>query len=136
MAREIQGGTTTTSKFPPEIRLEKNGDHEQGKGSYVKGTITETRKLPVDQYGNEKPAIRLSLLDLEGGSVTISKAKGQYEEVTVQEGDIVDFVARGTDLAKKLPQLQVGETVTITNIGLGPKVKGRNQKKLFKVEVE
>ncbi len=127
---EIKGTSTVTGKFPPTVQL-------QEKGQFIKGKVTSKRELPADTYGHVKPVLSLELIDLsDGASTQISVAKGEYQEVAVAAGDIVDFIGRGTDLMQKLPQVEVGQIVTITNNGLAPKVKGRNQKKLFKVEVE
>ncbi len=126
---EIKGTSSATSKFPPSVRLEKKGD-------YIKGTVTSTRVLPEDSYGHANPVISLALIDMEGGSTQISIAKGEYQEVAVAAGDILDFVGRGTDLREKIPQVKVGQIVTITHNGEAPKAKGRNAKKLFKVEVD
>jgi len=128
MAREIQG-STATGKFPPSVRLETKGD-------YVKGKVTATRDLPADSYGHVNRVLALELIDLEGGSTQISLGEGKYQEVEVAAGDIVDFVGRGTVLREKIPQVNVGEIVTITFQGEGPKKKGRQPAKLFKVVVE
>ena len=134
---EIKGKSTATGKFPPTVRLEIKKDHELGKGLFVKGKVISKRELPADTYGHVKPVISLELIDLhEKASTQISVAKGEYQEVAVTQGDIIDFIGAGTDLMEKLPQVNVGDIVTITNNGLTPKVKGRNQKKLFKVEVQ
>lgn len=129
MGKEIRG-SSTTGKFNPSVRLEAQGE-------FIKGTIVDARDLPPDSYGHKNRAISIQLIDLNGGSVQRSVAKGQYEEVEVSEGDVVDFVGRGTDLREKIPQLKVGDVVTITQNGEAPnKRKGQNAKKLFKVEVE
>jgi hypothetical protein len=127
---EIKGTSTATGKFPPTVRLENIGD-------FVRGKVIAKRELPVDSYGHIKPCISLQLIDLsDSASTTLSVGKGEYQEVEVAAGDTVDFVGAGTDLMQKIPQVQLDDIVTITNAGLAPKVKGRNAKKLFKVEVE
>lgn len=129
MGREIQGTTALTGNFPPSVRLEKKGDS-------ITGEVTSKRQLPADQYGHNNTVVSLRLIDLQGGSTQVSVSKGVYEEVDVNVGDIVDFVGRGTDLREKVPQLNIGDTVTITHAGESPKKPGRNSKKLFKVTVE
>lgn len=126
---EIKGTSTATGKFPPSVRLETKGD-------FIKGKVTSSRQLPADAYGHTNTVVSLELIDMNGGSTQISVAKGEYQEVAVAPGDILDFVGRGTDLREKIPQLQVGQIVTITYKGESPKVKGRNPKKLFSVVVE
>lgn len=126
---EIKGTSTATGKFPPSVRLEKKGD-------FIKGKVVSSRILPADTYGHVNTVVSLELIDMEGGSTQISVAKGQYEEVAVAPGDILDFVGRGTDLREKIPQLKLNDIVTITHAGESPKVKGRNPKKLFKVLVD
>lgn len=126
MAREI---ITGTGKFPPSVTLKE-------KGEYIKGKVLSTRSLPVDAYGHIRPCISLELIDMQGGSTQVFVAKGEYQEVEVSPGDVVDFVGRGTILRGKIPQLQIGDIVTITNDGLGKAAKGRKPPKLFKVMVE
>ena len=128
MSREING-KTSTSNFPPSVRL-------SNKGEYIKGKVMSARDLPADQYGHVNRVLTLELIDLEGGSTQISVSKGVYEEVEVSAGDLVDFVGRGTNLREKIPQIQVGEVVTITNDGEKKGKPGRNALKLFKVTVE
>ena len=129
MSREITAGAGTIgSKFPPSVQLKE-------KGNYIKGRVVATRVLPADSYGHINTALSLELIDLEG-STSVSVAKGEYQEVDVAAGDIVDFVGRGTVLRAKIPLVKVGETITITNDGLGKARKGAQAPKLFKVVVD
>lgn len=129
MGREITG-SSITGNFPPTVRLDE-------KGASIKGTVTDKRILPADQYGHTNTVVSLALIDLdEKASTQISVSKGVYQEVEVNVGDIVDFVGRGTDLREKVPQLEIGDVVTITNNGESPKKVGRKSRKLFKVTVD
>jgi hypothetical protein len=117
--------------FPPMVGLRTIGN-------YVKGKVLELGETKV---GN--PTVTLSLLDLDG-STSKSVAKGQYEEVEVSEGDRVQVVGSVAQLKEKLPQLQVGDIVTITHVRdekvrtiskeTGKPITGNKQ--IFRVEVE
>lgn len=127
MAREIVSATGG-KEFPPTVYLDNTGD-------FVKGRVVANRLLPKDKFGHIKPVTTLELLDLKG--VTKRRpAKGEKAiEVDVLEGSRVDIIGSGTELMSKLPQLQAGDVVTITNGGTKDTGKG-NPLKLFKVEVE
>lgn len=103
MAREIPDAVVT-GDFPPMVGLRE-------KGNFVKGVVTA---LGTTTNGN--PVATLTLIDLEG-STSISKGKGVYEEVEVAAGDSVQVVGSHKRLKEKLPQLKVGDEVTITNKG-------------------
>jgi hypothetical protein len=128
MGREI-GSSTVTSKFPPSVALKEKGD-------FIQGKIVEKRILPPDSYGHNNPVVSLQLINMEGGNVSIAIAKGEYQEVEVGPGDVVDLVGRNTTLRQKLGQVKVGETITVTYEGLGKAKKGRQAPKLFKVIVD
>lgn len=97
-------------------------------GQYVKGKVEEKGNTT-----NGNPYVTLSLIDLEG-STSKSVAKGQYEEVEVAEGDLVQVIGSVKQLREKLPQLSVGDIVTITFVETVKVPKGTMKK--FKVEVE
>lgn len=97
-------------------------------GNFVKGVV---RGLGETSNGN--PVVTLSLIDLDG-STSKSVAKGQYEEVNVAEGDLVQVIGSVRDLRDKLPQLAEGETVTITFEKEIKVPKGKMKK--FLVEIE
>lgn len=59
---------------------------------------------------------------------------GKYKPVDANEGERVAVFAP-TLLARSLEQAAVGETIKITYLGLGKKVKGRNAPHTFDVEV-
>lgn len=103
MAREIPD-SVATGDFPPMVGL-------RNKDNYVKGTVTA-----IGTTTNGNPVATLTLIDLEG-STSISKGKGVYEEVEVAVGDSVQVVGSHKRLKEKLPQLAVGDVVTITNMG-------------------
>ena len=120
MPKEIAGAVK--ADFHPMVGLRQIGNYVKGEVT-AKGTTTQ---------GN--PVITLELIDLDG-SVQKSIAKGQYQEVEVSPGDLVQFIGNLTDLRDKLPKLAVGDIVTITNHSTVPSGKG-NPKKIFKVVVD
>lgn len=120
MGRVIPGAVK--GDFHPMVGLRKLGN-------YVKGKVTE-----VGSTTSKNPFVTLELIDLDG-STSKSVAKGQYEEVEVGQGDLVQVIGSLTDLRDKLPQVGVGDIVTITYESDIPSKKG-NPKKIFKVEVE
>lgn len=122
MSREIKG-ESVTGNFPPMVGL-------RTKGNYVKGTIVEKG---ATKSGN--PTISISLIDLDG-STSISPSKGVYQEVEVAAGDIVQVVGSTKDLRGKLPQLAVGDVVTITNKTGRVSIGNGKTAYEFKVEVE
>lgn len=97
-------------------------------GQFVKGKVEEKGNTT-----NGNPYITLSLIDLDG-STSKSVAKGQYEEVNVAEGDLVQVIGSVKQLKEKIPQLAVGDIVTITFTEEIKVPKGKMKK--FKVEVE
>ncbi len=127
MGREITS-TTMTGTFAPRVDI-------SGKGDYVKGKVIKLRTLPKNKFGHTNPTVILSLIDLKG-EVTASPGKGQKRvPVEVAEGAEVELLGSGRELTDKLPQLQVGDIVTITNAGTKDTGKG-NPLKLFTVLVE
>lgn len=122
MGREIAGSVANPKDFHPMVGIRKIGQ-------FVKGEITETGVT-----AKKNPVLTLKLIDLDG-STSVSREKGRYEEVEVNVGDLVQFIGNLTDLKDKLPQLNVGEIVTITYQSEVPSKKG-HPKKIFKVEVE
>ncbi len=97
-------------------------------GQFVKGKVEEKGNTTA---GN--PFVTLSLIDLSG-STSKSISKGVYEEVEVAEGDLVQVIGSVKQLREKLPQLSIGDIVTITFIETIKVPKGTMKK--FKVEVE
>jgi RecJ-like exonuclease len=97
-------------------------------GNYVKGEIKE-----IGQTTAGNPYVTLALIDLDG-STSKSVSKGVYEEVEVGAGDLVQVIGSVKQLREKLPQLAVGEIVTITFTEEIKVPKGKMKK--FKVEVE
>ena len=121
MAREIEGATITGT-FPPMVGIRNKGNYVKGKVSAI-GTTT-----------NGNPVVSSTLIDLDG-STSISKSKGVYEEVEVAEGDTVQLIGSNKQLREKLPQLQVGDVVTVTFIGKKQLKQGRSLNE-YKVTVE
>ncbi len=127
MGREITS-TTMSGSFAPTVDISSKGD-------YVKGKVLKFRTLPKNKFGHMNPSVTLGLIDLKG-EVTASPGKGQKRvPVTVDEGSEVELIGSGRDLSDKIPQLQIGDVVTITNDGTKDTGKG-NPLKLFKVVVE
>lgn len=120
MGREIPGSVKTD--YPPMVGLREVGN-------YVKGKV---KSMETTQKGN--PAVTLSLIDTNG-STTRSTAKGVYSEVDVNVGDDVQVIGSVRQLKEKLPQLSIGDIVTITFSGKKPLDGGRTLKE-FKVVVE
>lgn len=120
MSREI--GSSITSDFPPMVGLRE-------KGNYVKGKV-----LALGQTTAGNPVATLQLIDLDG-STSRSVSKGVYAEVDVNVGDAVQVVGSAKQLKDKLPQLAVGDIVTITFNGKDKMASGRSINK-FKVVVE
>lgn len=123
MGREIPG-TTKGGAFPPMVGIGREI------GQFVRGKVVETGMTKKNN-----PALTLELIDLNG-STSISAGKGQgYEEVEVSEGDHVQLVANLTDLREKLPQIKIGDVITVTYSEDVPSGKG-HPKKIFKVLVD
>ena len=102
MPREIPD-SVATGDFPPMIGLREVG-------SFVKGKVIE-----VGSTTNGSPVLSLELLGLHDKATTsVSVEKGVYEEVDVELGDTVQMIGSTKQLKEKLPQVQVGEVVTIT----------------------
>jgi hypothetical protein len=99
MAREI-GSQTQTKDFPPLIGL-------RTAGNYVKGKVLEFGKTT-----NNNLVMTLELIELDGSS-TKSISKGKYVEVDVAPGDKVQLIGTSKQLQDKLPQVNVGEVVTV-----------------------
>ena len=89
------------------------------KGGFVKGKVTE-----LGSTTNKNPVVSLELIDLENATTSVSTEKGKYEEVDVEVGDIVQVIGSTKRLQEKLPQLQVGDVVTITYKGETPLKQG------------
>lgn len=119
--REIKG-PKVTGNFPPLVGIRKENN-------YVRGKVVEVSKTSANN-----PVITLELMDLEG-STTASVAKGVYQEVEVKVGDPVQLVGSVSDLRAKLPQLTVGDIVTVTNKGKTPLPRGKARYE-FLVEVD
>ncbi len=122
MPREIPD-SVISGDFPPMIGLRE-------KGGFVKGKVVE-----MGSTNGSNPVVTLELIDLENGTTSISKEKGVYEEVEVEVGDLVQVIGSTKQLKEKLPQLQVGEVVTITFKGKKP-LKGGRSLNEYKVVVE
>lgn len=112
MSREIQD-TQVMGDFPPMVGI-------RTKGNYVKGKV-----LSLGTTNNGNPVISLALIDLDG-STSISEAKGIYKEVEVAVGDTVQVIGSNKQLKEKLPQLQVGNIVSITFKGKKALKQGRS----------
>lgn len=121
MSREIKG-STISGNFPPLVGIRK-------KGNFVKGKVVEK-----GQTKGQNPTVTLALIDLEG-STSISPSKGVYTEVEVGAGDAVQVIGSVKDLREKLPQLEIGDVVTITNTSGRVSIPGGKTKYDFKVEV-
>ena len=113
MPREIPD-SVVQGDFLPMVGLRE-------KGGFVKGKVIE-----MGSTNNGNPVVSLSIIDLENASTSILKEKGVYEEVDVAEGDTVQVIGSTKQLREKLPQLQVGEVVTITFKGKKPLKQGRS----------
>lgn len=114
MGREIPD-SVIQGDFPPMIGLRE-------KGSFVKGKVLE-----MGSTNNGNPVMSLELIDLHDKATTsISKDKGIYEEVDVAVGDTVQVIGSTKQLKEKLPQVQVGEVVTITFKGKKAIKQGRS----------
>ncbi len=122
MGRTIQSTTVNTKEFNPLVGIREIGQ-------YVKGKVLE---IGITKKNN--PVLTLELIDAEG-SFKKNVSKDVYEEVVVDAGDKVQFIGNLTDLREKLPQLQIGDVVTIKYTHDVPSGKGR-PKKVFLVEVE
>lgn len=121
MGREIQG-STMPSEFCPSIGIRQ-------KGNFVKGKV---ENVGVTVNGN--PVVTLTLIDLDGTSQR-SVSKGVYADVDVSVGDRVSLIGTSKQLKDKLPQLAVGDIVTVTNNGKTMLGNGRTMNN-HKVEVE
>jgi len=108
MPREIPDTVVMTGDYLPMVGLRING-------GFVKGKITE-----MGSTNNNNPVISLNLIDLEKATTSISKEDGGYEEVEVEVGDTVQVIGSTKQLREKLPQLTVGDVVTITFKGKKP----------------
>lgn len=122
MPREIKGNTVT-GNFPPLVGIRK-------KGNFVKGKVVEKGNTR-----SQNPTVTLALIDLDG-STSISPSKGVYQEVDVNVGDAVQVIGSIKDLREKLPQLEIGDIVTITNVSGRVAIGGGKTAYTFKVEVE
>ncbi len=116
MSREIPD-SVMSGNFPPMVGLREEG-------GFVKGKVTE---MGSTNTGN--PVISLSLLALEKATTSISESRGVYVEVDVELGDIVQLIGSTKQLKEKLPQLQVGDVVTITYKGKQALKSGRSLNK-------
>ncbi len=120
MGRVIEGAVS--GDFHPLVGL-------RTKGNFVKGTVLATGKTMANN-----PTVTLALLDLDG-TTSRSVSKGVYEEIDVNVGDTVQVVGSVKQLREKLPQLAIGDVVTITFKGK-EKISGGKTLSNFLVEVE
>ncbi len=123
MGRVIAGKQLDPSKFLPMVSVGRSI------GQYLKGKVIETG---VTKNKNLVLTIELQELD---GSTSKQVSKGVYQEVEVNEGDKVQLVATLTDLRDKLPQVQVGDVLTVKYVRDIPSGKGK-PKKDFEVTVD
>lgn len=123
MSRVIPGKTSGPSKFFPMVGIGRRI------GQFVKGKVIETGETK-----NKNVVVTLELQDLDG-TTSSQAAKGVYQEVDVQAGDKVQLVANLTDLRDKLPEVHVGDLLTVTYKEDVPSGKGR-PKKIFEVLVD
>lgn len=123
MSRVIAGKPLDSSKFFPMIGIGRKI------GQFVKGKVTETGVTK-----NNNIVVTLTLIDMDG-TTSIQAAKGVYQEVNVNEGDKLQLVANLTDLRDKLPEVQVGDVLTVTYKEDVPSGKGK-PKKIFEVMVD
>lgn len=121
MAREIQG-STVSGNFPPLVGIREAGQFVKGK--VVAKALTS----------NGNPAITLELIDLKG-STSISQSKGVYVEVDVEAGAAVQIIGSSKQLKDKLPQLEIGDIVTITSEGKRKLANGKTLNQ-YRVVVE
>lgn len=98
-------------------------------GNYVKGKVVEFGKTT-----NNNLVVSLELIDLEG-STSKSISKGKYAEVEVAAGDKVQLICTSKQLQDKVPQVKVGEIVTVTFEGKVRLQNGRSMNN-FKVVVD
>lgn len=123
MSREIPGATQVdTSKFHPMVSIRETV------GQFVKGKVLELGKTK-----NNNPFVNLELIDLEG-STSKSVSKGVYTEVDVVAGATVVLIGTTRQLQEKLPQLAIGDIVTVTFTGTTKVSKG--VMKNYKVEID
>lgn len=108
--------------FPPMVGL-------RTKGNFVKGKV-----IAKGQTTAGNPVLTLSLIDLDG-STSKSTSKGVYAEVEVAAGDSVQVIGSTKQLREKLPQVEIGEIVTVTFTGV-KKLQGGKKLNEFKVEAE
>lgn len=101
MPREIPD-SVITGDFPPMVGLRE-------KGGFVYGKVVE-----MGSTNGKNPVVSLELINLEKATTSIQTEKGKYEEVEVVVGDIVQVIGSDKQLREKLPQLAVGDVVTIT----------------------
>jgi len=122
--REIQGtaAPVATGDFHPMVGIRTTP------GQFVKGKV-----LDIGKTKNDNPFVNLELIDLDG-STSKSVAKGVYVEADVKVGDTVVLIGTTRQLQEKLPQLAVGDIVTVTFTGTTKVSKGTM--KDYKVEVE
>ncbi len=123
MGRVIPGKQLNPSKFFPMVGVGRKI------GQFVKGKVFETGVTK-----NNNVVVTLELIDMDG-TTSIQASKGVYEEVAVNEGDKVQLVANLTDLRDKLPEVRVGDLLTVTYKEDVPSGKGR-PKKIFEVLVD
>ena len=123
MGRIIPGKQLDSSKFFPMVGIGRKI------GQFVKGKVTEKGVTK-----NNNVVVTLELVDLDG-TTSIQASKGIYQEVDVNAGDKVQMVANFTDLRDKLPEVHVGDLLTVTYKEDVPSGKGR-PKKIFEVLVD
>src|ERR1700693_2246259 len=120
MGRTIE--SAVTGNFPPLVGIRE-------KGNFVKGKVQAKGFTTANN-----PFVTLELIDMEG-TTSISTSKGVYEEKEVNVGDTVQVVGSVKQLKEKLPQVEVGEIVTITFLGK-KKIAGGKTLNEFKVVVD
>jgi hypothetical protein len=120
--RTIESPRANPQNFHPLVGL-------RAIGNYVKGKVLEKGTT-----ANQNPVIAISLIELDG-STSKAVSKGVYQEVDVAEGDTVQIIGNLKDLKDKLPQLEIGDVVTITYKNDVPTKRGRAMH-IFEVKVD
>lgn len=122
MPREIAGTSISTGEFYPLVSI-------RNAGNYVKGKV-----LAKGETINKNPTVTLALIDLDGSTQT-QVSKGRYQEIEVSVGDKVQVVGSVKDLREKLPQLEIGDIVTVAFVEKVKTSRG-GSKNIFKVTVD
>jgi hypothetical protein len=117
MAREIVS-ERQTKDFAPLIGLREVGQ-------LVKGKVLEFGKTT-----NNNLVVTLELIDLTGSS-TKSVSKGKYADVDVAPGDKVQLICTSKQLADKVPQVPVGDILTVRFDGKVRLQNGRSMNNFY-----